>query len=470
MGVKSVGLRNLLVRGIGFAGTIALARLLTPADFGFIAIGLTVVTLGHLLSNGGLGAQLLQRETPPQRLELESLQGFQLLITGTLAAVLLPIGIAVGEAGLVAAIMACSLPLAVLRTPTTIVLERNLDWRLLAAADVVQTLVYNGGAILFAALGFGPEGVAVAVVAQAATGTTLVIARGPLGLVRPRVRWGVLRPLLRVGVQFQAVSVVGAIRDQGLIATIAAVADAATLGIWTLAFRVLQPIMLLLEALRRVAFPAYSRMLQTGEDAGALVNRALQLTALAIGAVVVVVAGTAPALVPVVFGPRWVDATEVLPWGAAALLVSGPASTSMMGFLQARGDMGKVLQIIVVQAAVWVPVTAVLVPVMGVGGAGVGMFLAALTVAFQVVRATRAYIEVSVVSTILVPSLTAVIAAGAGWLVAEEVGPNAAGLALSLVTSLALYGSLVFTLRREHVRTLVRMARQRGTPEPQPSS
>jgi len=280
--------------------------------------------------------------------------------------------------------------------------------------------------------------------------------------VRPRMRWSVLRPMLRVGVQFQAVAVVGAIRDQGLIATIGAVAGAATLGIWALAFRVLQPIMLLLEALRRVAFPAYSRMLQAGENAVTLVNRALQLTSLGIGFVAVAVAGTAPAAVPVVFGERWADATDVLPWGAAALLVSGPVSTSMMGFLQARGEMGRVLRIIAVQAVVWLTASAALVPAIGVDGAGVGMFLGGVAVAALVVHATRPNLEVPDVRNVAVPTLAAVLGAACGWLVAEEVGPTVAGLAASLAVSLAVYCLPVFAFRRQDALTILRMARRGG--------
>ena len=46
---------------IGFAGNLILARLLTPDDFGVIAIGLTVTTLAGAIVDGGLGSGMVRR-------------------------------------------------------------------------------------------------------------------------------------------------------------------------------------------------------------------------------------------------------------------------------------------------------------------------------------------------------------------------------------------------------------------------
>lgn len=48
-------LRSLVVRSIGFLGSLALARLLSPGDFGYLALGLSLTAVGQFLSNGGLG-------------------------------------------------------------------------------------------------------------------------------------------------------------------------------------------------------------------------------------------------------------------------------------------------------------------------------------------------------------------------------------------------------------------------------
>src|SRR3954451_17382288 len=77
-GVGVVAFRGLALRGLAFAGSLVLARLLTPTDFGMIAVGAGIALVGTLLTDGGLGAALIGRRDPPSRPELAALQAFQL--------------------------------------------------------------------------------------------------------------------------------------------------------------------------------------------------------------------------------------------------------------------------------------------------------------------------------------------------------------------------------------------------------
>ena len=69
--VTASGGLNLL---IGFIGNLALARMLTPEDFGVVAVGLTATLLGTAISDGGLGAGMIRRPEPPTRTELRTLE------------------------------------------------------------------------------------------------------------------------------------------------------------------------------------------------------------------------------------------------------------------------------------------------------------------------------------------------------------------------------------------------------------
>ena len=60
-------LRGFGVRFIALIGTLVLARLLTPYDFGAIAIGTIFVTVGQFLADGGIGVGLIRRVDPPAR-------------------------------------------------------------------------------------------------------------------------------------------------------------------------------------------------------------------------------------------------------------------------------------------------------------------------------------------------------------------------------------------------------------------
>src|SRR5262245_38770311 len=86
--LSASSLTNLL---IGLFASLALARMLTPNDFGVVAIGSTAILLATALVDGGLGAGMIRRPEPPTKAELRTLNGIQLALS---AAICLP-GVAI---------------------------------------------------------------------------------------------------------------------------------------------------------------------------------------------------------------------------------------------------------------------------------------------------------------------------------------------------------------------------------------
>ena len=52
------------IRGIGFLTIVILARILTPADFGFHGMAMAVVGLAEVLAQHGLGAAVVRHPSP----------------------------------------------------------------------------------------------------------------------------------------------------------------------------------------------------------------------------------------------------------------------------------------------------------------------------------------------------------------------------------------------------------------------
>src|SRR5512132_268668 len=69
-------MRGFGVRLLGLVGTLVLARLLTPHDFGIIAVGVTFVTFANFFADGGIGAGLIRRIDPPAQADLRALLAF----------------------------------------------------------------------------------------------------------------------------------------------------------------------------------------------------------------------------------------------------------------------------------------------------------------------------------------------------------------------------------------------------------
>lgn len=472
-GAVTVSLRNIGVRALGLAGTVVLARLLEPPDFGLLALGLTVVSVGHLIAAGGLGAELIRREQPPSKAELASVTGLQLILGVTLVGGAALVSFVVGGRAPVAAIMTLSLPLFVLRTPSIVLLERNLQFGLIAKAQVLELFVYNLAAIGLVVAGAGVWGVAAAAAAHPLLGSGLLIARGPVGLLMPRIDLAAMRPVLRFGIAFQSVQLSMGLRDQSVNVLIAAVAGTAALGVWAIAYRALQVVFVLVQTSWSVGFASMARLVQARQAEGPLIEEALKTSAVSVGLLASAVAGTAPALVPALFGEVWTQAIDVLPWGAAALMISGPVSISLMGFLFAHGEASRVLIAVVAEGALWLAVIAALLPSMGPQAVGVGMFASAVAFTLLMGRAARRRASFSIFRQVVTPSTCAVMAGACGWLVAGAIASPTLGLVASGATTLGIYLGLAVLLVRDEllrlVRVLLRTVRPpRDAPEPRP--
>jgi O-antigen/teichoic acid export membrane protein len=458
-GVVSVGMRNVVVRLLGLGGMVALTRLLTPHQVGMLAFGLAVKSTSDVLASGGLAASLIRRPEPPSRDELRVAQGAQLTTTCALTAALVLGGFAFGGVVAIAAVMALSLPVYAIRAASMVLLERGLDWSLPARIEITETFVYNLAAVGAVAAGAGPMGAAVAVPAQALTGTALLLWRGPLGLVRPRFSLREALPMLKFGVQFQSVTLISSIREQGVNIVVGAVGGLATVGIWTVAYKVLQPIGLVLQSLWRVAYPSAARILEAGEDPRRLTLRSVRLIAVVVGLPAVLIAGTAPDLITSVFGARWADAAEALPWGAAALMVSGSVTTFPIGFLGARGDTRSMVRLVGAQTFVWLAGAAVLVPILGVRGAGIAMFAGAVAQAIVTSRAMQRHAAADAVLPMMPPAAIAAVASTIAWFVSKTIEPAILGLAASGLIGAAVYIAGVLVFRRPDVIWIARLAR-----------
>ncbi|WCB96951.1 hypothetical protein DSM104299_05721 [Baekduia alba] len=468
-GAVSLGIRNLVVRALNLVGTVVLARLLDPHDFGLLAFAFAVKSISDMLAAGGLAAGLIRREETPTRRELQATLGFQLTTTTGLVCLIAVCGAIFGGAAWVATLMAVSLPIFALRVPTIVMLERKLDWSLPARAEIAETVVFNIIAIGLVVAGAGVWGVAAAASAQGVVGSWLLVRNGGVGFLRPVRDPSITRPLLRFGIHFQAVPLVGAAREQGTNMVIAAVGGVSMLGIWSAAYRVLQTMLLLLQSLWRVSYPAIARAMEAGENPRPMLERILVVTAVLIGLPAVWVAGSAPDLVMAVFGPRWTDAIGVLPWGAAAFMIQGPISTMASGFLQARGDVGRIVVVVLLQAVLWIALSAVLIPSVGVEGVGAAMFVASTFYAIGNVWLVNRHVRIAAVRPMAGPLLIATAAALASRVVCNEVDPALVGLIASGLAGTVVYVALLALLRRADVRTVAATLNLARRPAPAPS-
>jgi O-antigen/teichoic acid export membrane protein len=468
----SAGIFIVLTRGLailvsGFVGSVALARLLTPHDFGAVAIGMSLVLFVGMVSEAGLGAGLIRRAEPPATEELQALLGLQLALTVGSALVIGAAAAPFGQIGWVTALMVSSTPLIALQLPARILLERSLSYRPLAAVEVSQVVAYYAWAIGLALAGFGVWALASATIARAAAGALIMARVSRVRLFRPRLSWRLVRPLVGFGVRFQAVDAAWLVRNQGLNLSLAALAGVSTLGLWTLANRLMQLPFLLLESLFRVSFPAMSQLVAAKEEMAPLIERAVGMASVGIGIMLTGLAGSAPGLLPGVFGEQWREASYIMPGACLGFAIGGPVAVAAQGYLYAVGDATAVLRAHALQTIALFAVTLPLVPVLGVSAIGLGLSVAAVVEAGVLRRAILRWTQVDVVRPLLAPVAAGVVSTGAGWLVAdlggEDLVSGLAGGACSVVLFLALLTVVGKKLVHETLRFAVASMRAAGS-------
>lgn len=407
----------------GLGANIALARMLDPRDFGIVALGSVLLVFGAYVTDGGLAAALIRRKEPPERIDLEAVTGLQMVAATGLAAVATAVAAAFGDDGLVVAAMLAALPITSLRVAAAVVLERQLLYRPIAAVDLIEALSFYVWALVAVALGFGVWGLATAVVARAVIGVITMARVGPLGFVRPRWSWTRMRPLVGFGAKFQATGVLAMVRDQGLNVGVASIAGVASLGVWNLAYRILRVPVLIITTAARVSYPAMSRVLSSGRDPRAAIERAVETVAVAIAIVLVALVGFTPAALPALVGPGWEDVPDAILWSSLGMMIEAPVVVATIGYLYATDRPGTVARAVGAQALVWFAVALPLVPALGAPAVGVGAVPAAVVLATMVGRRVAQLTGAAILRRLAPTAALATAAGGAGWIIAAS-GPE----------------------------------------------
>lgn len=454
-GVLAVTFSGLGVRVLALAGNIALARLLTPHDFGMVALGLAILTFGGFLASGGFGATLMRQSETPDPRDLGAMLGFQLVLAVAFGAVVAAIGLATGPVGALMAVMAVTLPLDVARVPAAVLAERNLRYRPIVLSQLAEASAYYIWAIVAAVLGAGVWALATGAVVRAAVGSVALIAAVPQSLVRPRLDKRRVRRLFGFGMRFQAVGAVNLARDQGLNVAVASIAGVTALGLWTVAFRLMQAVMMLFDALWRVSFPAMARLIDAGEDPRPLLERGVAVTSTAAGFIVVALGGSASELVPTLLGDQWSDAATILPWAAVGVAIAGPLSACAAGYLYAIGDARTALRAAIVHTVAWFATSLPLLGPIGVEALGIGWLVACLADCAVFAPAVRRHAGTRVLRILAPPVVAATLGVGCGVLVGRSLDTSMASVVATIVAAETVYCALILTSYRAPLMDLI---------------
>ncbi len=347
-------LQNIIVLG----ANVFLARKLAPGDYGIFGILHFAMSLFRLLSDTGLGAALVRKQSEPDEAELSSLWWFQLvfglvLVSASFAFVpflrdiwpSLPPGSPWLLPGLT-----LSLAFTMLQSVPFLVLERDVRFGRLSTLEFLGTIAFYATAIVLATRRAGAASLVWAEVGRAGL---ISIAAHFIQPWKPRLVFRIekIRTLLQFGSTLQGTQIVGYVNGAVTPLLVGARIGKDVVGIVQFASNTAWFPSQIVSVVRRVYFPYLCRLQSDRETFTREFEGAVLLSSIPAFFFFGLFAGTAPAIVDIIYGPKWLVAVPALylySLGFCALFFSWIGDA----VLAALNDAGNLLKIAVIVCVV----------------------------------------------------------------------------------------------------------------------
>jgi O-antigen/teichoic acid export membrane protein len=386
---------TVLVTGLMFGRSVVVARLLSPDDFGLFGLASIVTSTLAVLTNLSLTASLI-----PRRLEAGDTGrrvmdtawtaelGRQIVTSFLLAAVAYPCALYFRDMRVLPVLLAVSVTPALLGlTNVGLTLARkNVDFRTVTLHRIWSEVAGTAVVLLVAYYTRNVWALVISQIAGAAIASALSYAFHPY---RPRLAWDwkAIEGGMGFGKSMFAVGVLTLVTTQFDNFVVGRMAPAAILGAYLLAYRLANlPVDIVTDVCGSVLFPAFAA--SDGGSVRLLRVSILGSTALLCG-VLLTMRLLAPELIRAIYGHKWDAAIPLMAALAFQGLFRGIART-VSPFLMGRNRADLDAKAKFVEAAIFVPLTVLLVTRVGaIGAAWAGVASYAVAAILRIVFIVR---------------------------------------------------------------------------------
>jgi O-antigen/teichoic acid export membrane protein len=296
---------------------VVLGRLLSPEDFGLVALATTVLALATVFVDSGFGRALIQRETITNK-HRDTAFWTSIAIGVVLAAAIAlaagPIEELFGTPGLapVAACLGITLMINALSVTQASLLEREFKFKSLAIRRLSATTIGGAAAIIAALSGLGVWSLVIQSVVSATAGA---IALWAVSDWRPGVAVSVqaFRDLWRVGFSIVGIELVGYLNSQADRLLIGLYLSTEALGYYYMAMNIIAILIELFSSVfSNVSLAAFSRLQSDPSRLRTWFYKLTRVTATAAIPIFGLTAVLAPLAIPIVLGAQWTLAVPIL--------------------------------------------------------------------------------------------------------------------------------------------------------------
>lgn len=348
---------------IQFAGSIAIARLLSPSELGIYAISMAALGLVQVFATFGIASYIVREaELAPGTLETAFTVNALLAIALTLMLIVLSFvaGPVLGDAraGSVLRIVALANLLGILSFRPAAMLQREMQFKLLSIISVTNGLVQTLGTVFFALWGASYMSPAYASLLSAgvAMALTLIFGRAHIGFRPSRAGW---RPIITFGLQMMSVSGVATITGRLSDLILGRLLGVAALGLYGRASNLSGQIFdNLYGTATRVVFVQLSKDCREGGPWQTTYLRGFAMITAFMWPLLSGMAILSRPVIQILYGERWLPAA----WPLSALMV---AQVIGVGFgmnwelFVLRGETGRQARFEVARLVLSVPIFAI---------------------------------------------------------------------------------------------------------------
>lgn len=453
-----------------FASLIVLARLLTPYEFGVVAMVTAITNVMEIIRDFGLSSAAIQAK------ELNNAERTNLFwvntAIGTGCALFVTLGAPIvvriygtSVVGPIVLSLAWLFVLSGINTQFRAELSRSLRFKALALTDIAAQAGSIATAIMLAALGAGYwaiVGQQISLVVLTCV-TNVLLCRWRPGLPS---RSASIRRFFGFGGGVLGTQVIGYATNNLDSVSIGIYLGSGPLGLYSRAYQLLMvPLAQINNPITRVVLPILSRVQDDDELYARYVRKAQLVGCYLLASVFAIAAGVSGPLVTLLFGPKWSGIAPIFAALAVGGIFRGIGQISYWMYLS-RGRSGEQLKLYLVARPVMIGMMIAGLPWGPVGvaiGHSIGFFLywiVSLWSAGRCVGISTRPLFIQAIRTLVVMSVPA---GGFAYLGSVLVHPAIASLSLGLVfggTYLALIARLS-PPERANLRLLTRVVRGR---------
>jgi PST family polysaccharide transporter len=376
-----LSLQELVIRLIGLATAVYLARTLSASDYGALGLALAIVNFASVLVHAGTGSRatrLIARDPASVPEVYAQVTGFRISVATVVAALLIGFSGSIGPFFSLPPILLVACTILLLRSCVTVLWAfRGLDqMHVTAIADVVEkSLTFIG--LLLLVHGVGRDYLWAPLIETAAALLMIGwmyrrLSRMYSGL-RPRFTLQGWMEIAREALPFSLAGMLAAVYLNGGVLLLGWLSDAASAAMFLVAQKVMLTLALLLQVINAAAFPSTSRLVhQDMKTALQLAGQLLRYYLVLIVPAFLLVAFHAPGVLTLLFGQTYAEAASVL----IVLLAALPfvtASSSLQLLLRAMPRPMAVLAARAGGAIVLFALAVFLIPRMNAAGAAIAL-------------------------------------------------------------------------------------------------